>query len=678
MFDFFQKSLRNKLFFTFLFIGFLPFITLLIYTLYLSETKIVNKIINEQYERTDSITKQINNQLDSLKKEVSFIASLDVMDDILADDIDKRISRLLSKKSNDLNLKNNFMVINSSSVIIASSTASDILKKLDIKKITKDNSGTYMEDKTLYIYSKINASFNKAKEIGFLVLRYDLDNLDVFLTHKLDTHSYIMNPYSGLDIGNQISFDLNYTKHKNSLITSEHLIVYKQMNSIFKDWYIVYAVDKSVALVFLYDFIRFMLYISIPIFIIIIFISIKYARGIVKPIEELTFTTDKITNTRNYSAQLSIKSKDEIGTLTNSFNDMLKTTSSALYKLEEENKLRLKRFTQLIEVFNTIIQTKDEKECIDTSIDQIKVLTDKKNLSFHTNKIQNTDKSQISLFVTDFEKNEQVHFGFIELGLDKIDDVNERKFYDSIGTMITLQLDRIRLIERTMAASRAKSAFISNMSHELRTPLNAIIGFSQFLIAYEELSDDQQDTVANIESSAHYLLSMINEILDIAKIEAGKMEAHVEDTNILELVKSTHTMLLPLANDKNLNFNLITDNFIDKEYRTDPKMFKQIVVNLISNAIKFTQEGFVSLELYNDKESLYVKVKDSGIGISQDDIKRLFNDFTQVENVMQKKHKGTGLGLSLSKKMANILGGDIILESDGLDKGTTSLFSIKI
>jgi signal transduction histidine kinase len=661
-----------------MFIGFLPFITLLIYTLYLSETKIVNKIINEQFNKTNSITKQINNQIDSLQKEVAFIASLDLMDDILADDIDKRISRLLTQKSNDLNLKNSFMVVNNSSIIIASSDVNEILNKLDVDKSMKKSSGTYIQDKTLYIYSKINASFNKAKRLGFLILKYDLDNLDIFLTHKFDTHSYIINPHSGLDIGNQISFHLNYTKNKSSLITSEHLIVYKRMDSIFKNWYIVYAVDKSVALVFLYDFIRFMLYISIPIFIIIILISIKYARGIVKPIEELTFTTDEITNTRNYSAQLSINSKDEIGILTNSFNDMLKTTSSALNKLEEENKLRLKRFTQLIEVLNTIIQTKDEEECIETSINQIKALTNKDNLSFNKDEIQDINKSHISLFVTDFEKNEKVHFGYIELGLDSIDDENERKFYDSIGTMITLQLDRIRLIDRTMSASRAKSAFISNMSHELRTPLNAIIGFSQFLIAYEELTDDQQDTVANIETSAHYLLSMINEILDIAKIEAGKMEAHFENINILELVKSSHTMLLPLANDKHLEFNLTADNFIDKEYKTDPKMFKQIVVNLISNAIKFTQEGFVSLELYNNQESIYVKVKDSGIGISKDDIKRLFNDFTQVENVMQKKHKGTGLGLSLSKKMANILGGDVILESDGLDKGTTSLFSTKI
>lgn len=137
-------------------------------------------------------------------------------------------------------------------------------------------------------------------------------------------------------------------------------------------------------------------------------------------------------------------------------------------------------------------------------------------------------------------------------------------------------------------------------------------------------------------------------------------------------------MLMPLANDKNIKFNLITDKFDDKAYKTDPKMFKQIVINLLSNSIKFTKEGYVNLELYNDESHIYVSIKDSGIGISEDNMQQLFNDFTQVENVMQKKHKGTGLGLSLSRKMANILGGDVKLESEGVGQGTTSIFIIAI
>lgn len=678
MFNFFQKSLRNKLLVTFIAIGFLPFLTLLLYTLFLSETKIVNKIVTEQFDRTNSVIKLIINHIDSLSKEVNFIGSIDVMDDILADDIDKKISRLLTQKSHDLNLENTFMVINTDFTIVASSDIHSLFQKFNQTNFIKENNGKYIENKTLYIYSKIFASFDTKKELGFLILKYNLDNLDVYLTHQGSIHSYILNPETHFSVGENISYDLNFNKEQDSVISSDYVIIYKKMPPILNGLFIVYAVDKSTALAFLYDFIRFMLSISVVILILILYVSIKYSKEIVKPIENLTAVTDDIINHQNYSAQLEINSKDEIAILTHSFNNMLKTTSSALAKLEEENRLRLRRFIQLIEVFNTIIQTKDEEECIYTSIEQIKLLTNKSDLYFQKEPFGHIDKAHISLFVTDFENNEKVYFGSIGLGLDDFEDDNEQKFYDSIAAMITLQLDRIRLIDRTLSASRAKSAFISNMSHELRTPLNAIIGFTQFMITYEELTDDQQDTMSNIESSAHYLLNMINEILDIAKIEAGKMEAHMEAVSIMELIQSSHNMLVPLANDKNIKFELITDKFEDKEYKTDPKMFKQIVINLLSNAIKFTKEGVVSLELYNDENDIFVKIKDSGIGISQDNMKQLFNDFTQVENVMQKKHKGSGLGLSLSKKMAIILGGDVTLQSKGIGHGTTSLFNIAI
>ncbi|MFK5938458.1 MAG: ATP-binding protein [Sulfurimonas sp.] len=676
MLDFFQKSLRNKLLVTFIFIGFLPFVTLLIYTIFLSESKIVNKIVNEQFDKTSSISQQINNKIDALTKEVKFMASIDVMDELLADDIDKKISRLLAQKSKDFNLKNNFFVLNKDATIVASSDMKNKLTKKNIEKIIKHT--IYTDDKALYITQTIRASFGKHKTIGYLILEYSLENFDTFLLFNKDSITYLINPKQNYIIGHTANLHINFSKNENSSITSKHLIVYKKMDNILKDWYIVYSVEKSVALEFLYDFIRFMLYISIPIILLIIYVSIMYANEIVKPIEKLIFITDNITNTQNYSARLSINSKDEIATLSNSFNDMLKATSSAHSKLEEENRLRLKRFIQLIEVFNTIIQTKDEQECINTSMQQIKFLTDKSDLSFVKNRLSDVTRPHIPLYITDFEHNAKVYFGTIILGLDKFDDDNEQKFYNSIGAMITLQLDKIRLIDRTMSASRAKSAFISNMSHELRTPLNAIIGFSQYMITYEDLSDEQQDTMANIESSAHYLLEMINDILDIAKIEAGKMEAHLEKTDILNLVKTTYNMLQPLVNDKGLGFELKTDNFDNKSYITDPKMFQQIVINLISNAIKFTEKGTVSVELFTKNKQIFVTVKDSGIGISKEDIKQLFHDFTQVENIMQKKHKGTGLGLSLSKKIANILDGDISIESQGLEHGTIAIFSANI
>jgi len=676
MFDFVRKSLRNKLLVVFIGIGFLPFLTLLIYAIFLSEAKIVNNIIGEQLDRTKSVSKFLNNHLTSLSKEVSFLSSLDLMDDMLVDDIDKRISRLLNQKANDMGQQIKLMTVNMQAMITSSSDKESIHKEFNLNKLT-ENSGDYIEAKTFYTYSKIYASFDKKKELGYIVLEFNLENLDIYLTHDNNIHAYMLNHKNGLIIGEHLSLNLYIDKDEEGILGSSEVIVYKRIAAPMHDWYIVYAVDKSYALAYLYDFIRFMLYVSVLIFAFIIYASFYYARGIVKQIEELTAVADEIVNTKNYSIQLETTSKDEISILTQSFNKMIKTTSVSLIKLENENRLRLERFTQLIKVFNTIIQTKSEEECVKVSIEEISTLTSNKDLYFIEENSWAIDRELIKLYVSDFEKNEKVYFGSIALGIEKFEDKKERDFYNAIASMITLQLDKIRLIKRTLSVSDAKSAFISSMSHELRTHLNAIIGFAQFLITYEELTDDQIETVGNIESSAQYLLEMINEILDIAKIEAGKMEAQIQSVDILRIVQASCNMLSPLASEKDLNLLFNHDKIENTIYDTDPKMFQQIVLNLLSNSIKFTKEGNIVVELYEDDKTLYVSIKDNGIGISSEDLDRLFTDFTQVENVMQKTHKGTGLGLSLSKKMAKILGGDVILKSEGSGLGTESIFSIK-
>lgn len=670
MFSFIKKSLRAKLLVSFVLVALLPFVVLLSYTLLLSETRIVEKSVKEQYLRADDVISLIDNHIQAIKKEVAFLASLDLMDDILAEDIDKRVSILLRKKATDLNLDLSLFVVDESKKIVASSQNSLLGKEFtDFNTLEKS---AFIKESKLYFASPIFASFDTSKFIGYLVLEYKLKNLQTYLVNQKNMHSYIISKDGRFHIGDTIDVAFDATLKEGSLITKEHVIVFKKLEAILNGYYLIYAVDKALALKFLYDFIKFMLYISIPILLFIVYISLRYSKSIVKPIERLTGVAKKVTNEQDYSSVLEIDSQDEIATLTHSFNAMMQTTSTALSSLEEENKLRLKRFIQLIEVFNTIILTTSESECIEVSLAEIKKITHKNDLTFSNEKSSNA----IDLYVNDFEKEKKVYFGSISLSLESYEDKNEHTFYSSIVSMITLQLDRIRLIQNTMAASNAKSAFISNMSHELRTPLNAIIGFSQFLITYEEMSEDQYETVGSIESSAHYLLGMINEILDIAKIEAGKMEAHKEDIDLKDIVMNSYTMLKTLADEKNLDFTLDTEKFTLRTVYTDPKMFQQIITNLLSNAIKFTQEGSIELKLYNDENKVYVLVKDTGVGIDTEDIQNLFRDFTQVKNVMQKKYKGTGLGLSLSKKIAHILGGDITLRSEGLNKGSEALLLI--
>ncbi len=672
----FKKSLRKKLLLSFLIIGFIPFFILLIYTMSFTESKLLQQTIDEQVNQMQITIKLMNNHLYTLKKDVKFLSSLDVMDDILADDIDKRISRLLAKKAADIDKDTKFILIDNNQTIIASSNAVDILQKFHLTN-ELINKSHFIKNKKLYIYSKVFASFDKNKKIGTLILEYSLKNLDIFLSQKNTIHSYIINEQDDRSIGKNLDFSLNFQKHLNNKITDKYVIVYKKIDFFEGKWYLVYAVNKAVALESLYDFVKFMIYLSIIIFLFVLYVSFKYSKAIIRPIEDLTYLTNEITDTHNYTKQLTCSSNDEIQTLTNAFNIMLKTTSSALLKLEDENRRRLAQFIHLINVFNKIIQTKNENECIASSMDEIRLLTNKNDLYFQHEKPFIQDEMGIDLYVTNFQTHTKIYYGTILLGFENYYDENEKKLYSSIATMITLQLDRIRLIENTMSVSKAKSAFISNMSHELRTPLNAIISSTQLMIAYEKLTNDQQDTVANIESSAHYLLDMINGILDITKIEAGKVEIHLEKVNLINLTQNSSDILMPLLADKELEFVFNTQNLDKKEHITDPKIVQQIIINLMSNAVKFTDKGKITLELSNNNKYIYIKITDTGIGISKENLNILFKDFTQIENIMQKKHKGTGLGLSLSKKMAHLIGGDVNIKSDGLGKGTTVTLSLK-
>ena len=665
------NSLRKKLFFSFLLIGLFPFLILLLYTMSLTESKLLQQSVDEQYNQMQITLKLMNKHLFTLQKDVTFLSSLDVMDEILSDDIDKKISRLLEKKAHDIATQTNLFVINTHAIITASSNAALLLKPFHTP-VKLHKNGYFFKKEKLYLYSQIQASFNPSNKLGYLILEYDLNNLRPFLINKASIHSYIFNPNQHISIGHNLHLKIHFTQEKHSSITDQYVTVYKKIIFFKEPFYLIYAVNKATALSGLYDFVRFILLMSLFVLIMVIYLSLKRSKEIIRPIEELTKATKEITKTQNYSKKITTTSNDEIQILSAAFNTMLQTTSQALLELEKENKRRLSQFIDLINLFNTIIQTQDERSCIVNSLKEIKTLTSNPNLTFSVQKNTTTENASIELYVSNFTNEQKVYYGSIIFGFEEFYDENEKQFYNAVATMIELQLERIRLIENTMSVSKAKSAFISNMSHELRTPLNAIISASQFMVTYEDLSDEQLDSIAAIESSAHYLLDFINGILDIAKIEAGKMEVNKEDVNIQELVQYSSEILLPLINDKELEFELQTEHLHKKHYYTDPKILQQILINLLSNAIKFTNEGKISLKVYDDIHSLHIDITDSGIGIEKEQIKLLFHDFTQLENIMQKQHKGTGIGLSLAKKMAQLLNGDIIIESEGKDKGITA------
>ena len=227
-------------------------------------------------------------------------------------------------------------------------------------------------------------------------------------------------------------------------------------------------------------------------------------------------------------------------------------------------------------------------------------------------------------------------------------------------------------------ANQAKDRFLASMSHELRTPLNAIIGFTGTLLMRlpGPLTPDQEHQLRTVQSSARHLLSLINDLLDLAKIESGTVEIVTEPMALQRVVNEVVTTLRPLAETKGLRFDLTMPEH-DVLVRTDRRALSQILINLTNNAIKFTESGFVRLEVSEratDDRSIELRVVDTGIGIRPDDQKKLFTAFTPLTSSTG-RFDGTGLGLHLSQKLAELLNGSISFTSE-FGKGSTFVLSL--
>lgn len=235
-------------------------------------------------------------------------------------------------------------------------------------------------------------------------------------------------------------------------------------------------------------------------------------------------------------------------------------------------------------------------------------------------------------------------------------------------------------------ANRAKSEFLANMSHELRTPLNAILGFSQLMNREASLSNRQQESLRIINRSGEHLLSLINDVLDLAKIESGKMTLCPTDFDLYALLSSIKEMLTLRAESKGLHLTIERSHNLPQYIKTDDKKLRQVLINLLSNAIKFTSVGSVTLrvELAGDRQpttnnqqpiTIYFEVADTGVGIAQTEIDKIFEAFVQAETGKQSQ-QGTGLGLSITKKFVELMGGKISVSS-ALGKGAVFQFGIQ-
>jgi PAS domain S-box-containing protein len=230
--------------------------------------------------------------------------------------------------------------------------------------------------------------------------------------------------------------------------------------------------------------------------------------------------------------------------------------------------------------------------------------------------------------------------------------------------------------EHAQSADRLKSAFLATMSHELRTPLNSIIGFTGILMQERPgpLNDEQKKQLGMAQNSARHLLSLINDVLDISKIEAGQLKMNFQQFNLPELIHKVVETNRPFADKKNLRILVYIEDDV-KDITSDNLRVQQILLNLVNNAIKFTDVGSISIRCLSVKNYIKIQITDSGIGIEKGKLDQLFKPFMQIDTGLTRKHEGTGLGLSICKKLTEMLNGTIEVESK---YGSGSTFTVTL
>jgi signal transduction histidine kinase len=246
-----------------------------------------------------------------------------------------------------------------------------------------------------------------------------------------------------------------------------------------------------------------------------------------------------------------------------------------------------------------------------------------------------------------------------------------------IGAKEELERINARLLKATAIANEmaaeaekanaAKSQFLANMSHEIRTPMNAIIGFSEVL-QEEPLTQQQKEYIKMILDSGGQLLKLINDILDFSRVEAGRVKAETVECNVRALLANIESLMNPAAKQKNLEFGISCADDVPNAINTDLQKLKQCLINLINNAVKFTEQGYVKLNarliLKDEKPFIEFEVADTGIGVPADKLNSIFEAFVQADGSATRKYGGTGLGLTITRQLTRLMGGDINVESE--------------
>ncbi len=451
-----------------------------------------------------------------------------------------------------------------------------------------------------------------------------------------------------------------------------------------------------------------LLLLGVPVFIL----ASRLQRLVSVPILKLADVTTQVSHNKDYSIRVETDRKDEIGVLYNRINEMFEQIDKATYdlrklneELEERVNLRtgeLKKTNQelilaekaqrdseqrLRDILNRapilvyindlegryIFVNKEFEKLMGLPYDQVINKTDLELFPrerAERNIVQNKkviETLQVNIFENSSQKKDETHY-FVDI-LFPITDSNNR-IYATSGWTIDItdrkkSEDALKKAkEMAESADRLKSAFLATMSHELRTPLNSIIGFTGILLKElaGPLNEEQSKQLNMIKGSGQHLLELINDVLDISKIEAGELVVSIKPFNFNKSINKVIAIVQPLANKKDLELRSSVFPEINNII-SDERRIEQIFLNILNNAIKFTERGFVEINCGIQNDQIITKITDTGVGIKKEDMEKLFKPFSQIDTGITRNHEGTGLGLSICKKLLDKLNGSISVQS---------------
>ncbi len=255
-------------------------------------------------------------------------------------------------------------------------------------------------------------------------------------------------------------------------------------------------------------------------------------------------------------------------------------------------------------------------------------------------------------------------------------------FSRDVTAQMKADLELRKAKEAAESADLAKTRFLANMSHELRTPLNASIGFSEILESetFGPLNQRQSGYVRSVAYSGHHLLELVNDVLDLTKVESGKMDLHISEVNACSVVECSLALVAQSAAQRGITINVRTDEtFTNHVFQADERKLLQVLSNLLSNAIKFTpDDGKIELKICLKQDEIVVSVTDTGIGLKLEDQERIFGPFYQVDSSIARAAGGSGLGLALCKRLVELHGGRIWVESEGIGRGSKFVFTVPL